>query len=345
MQPWLLLVSSACMVGAPSASTDSRSTPPPKPPAHIKHMTAFGYDAAQQAGWCTFGKSFNLSALVEGHAKHGIPGLYRIDCVGCQSIENGVGKWPKDPGFAAGVVCDRYAPGCGDATNRTQCPEIYHMCQKSRGDATNWDEQTLFLLNLAKPHLISGVLHGVYLGDELSASGHGDHPAPPQGWPAGFWPLDFNDLEKWIDLVRGFLDALAPARTAAGVTAPLELYYTSSDYCGSWPYIPRNLTLFSLDDYHPSWMYPSSSKCLAGGWPRPAGCQNETTGLWVYPQVNKDIFEPGRLGPNTKVLLVPPTWGSHHPCTSGPPSVWCTNQTYAEWLELNHGNFSFYTRE
>jgi hypothetical protein len=91
-------------------------------------------------------------------------------------------------------------------------------------------------------------------------------------------------------------------------------------------------------------MYPSSSKCLAGGWPRPAGCHNETTGLWVYPQVNKDIFEPGRLGPNTKVLLVPPTWGSHHPCTSGPPSVWCTNQTYAEWLELNHGNFSFYTQ-
>ena len=24
------------------------------------------------------------------------------------------------------------------------------------------------------------------------------------------------------------------------------------------PYIPRNLTLFSLDDYHPAWMYPSS---------------------------------------------------------------------------------------
>ena len=115
------------------------------------------------------------------------------------------------------------------------------MCEKSRGDATNWDEQTLFLLNLAKPHLISGVLRGVYLGDELAASGRGDHPAIKEA-------LDFDDLEAWIDLVRGFLDALAPAREAAGVNDDLILYYTSSDYCGSWPYIPRNLTHFSLDD-------------------------------------------------------------------------------------------------
>ena len=34
----------------------------------------------------------------------------------------------------------------------------------------------------------------------------------------------------------------------AGVKDELILYYTSSDWCGGWPRIPHNLTLFSLDD-------------------------------------------------------------------------------------------------
>ena len=92
----------------------------------------------------------------------------------------------------------------------------YFRCNKSKGDATNWDEQTLHLLSLAKPHLISGALVGVFLGDELSASGHGSHPTVKGA-------VTFHDLELWIDLVRGFLDALAPARRAAGVKDPLIL--------------------------------------------------------------------------------------------------------------------------
>jgi hypothetical protein len=130
---------------------------------------------------------------------------------------------------------------------------------------------------------------------------------------------------------------LADERRAAGTKKGLILYYTSSDYCGGWPYIPRNLTLISLDGYlHPSWMYPASHKCAVPGWPRPMGCDNETTGLWVYPRYNAAIFDPGRLGPNTKLLLVPPTYGSHTPCTGGKPSAWRTNQSYGEWLEHMH---------
>ena len=34
----------------------------------------------------------------------------------------------------------------------------------------------------------------------------------------------------------------------AGVKDEMILYYTSSDWCGGWPRIPHNLTLFSLDD-------------------------------------------------------------------------------------------------
>ena len=45
-----------------------------------------------------------------------------------------------------------------------------------------------------------------------------------------------------------------------------------------------------------------------------------------------------KLGPDTKLLVVPPAYGSRTPC-KGKPSVWCTSQNYAQWLELNRGNF------
>ena len=36
-------------------------------PAHIKIMTAVGYSAANQSGWSSFGKSFKLADLLDGH--------------------------------------------------------------------------------------------------------------------------------------------------------------------------------------------------------------------------------------------------------------------------------------
>jgi hypothetical protein len=33
-----------------------------------------------------------------------------------------------------------------------------------------------------------------------------------------------------------------------------------------------------------AWMYASSHACAKDGYPRPAGCENETAGLWVYPR-------------------------------------------------------------
>jgi len=69
-----LLLAALGLLAARSAS----QPPPPPVPAHITTMTAYGYNASAQAGWSTWGKSFNLSALIEGHAKHGLPGMYRI---------------------------------------------------------------------------------------------------------------------------------------------------------------------------------------------------------------------------------------------------------------------------
>lgn len=107
----------------------------------------------------------------------------------------------------------------------------------------------------------SGLFMPAFLGDELSAQGTGLAPHDPGA-------LSFRDIERWVDLVRGFLDEVAIPRAAAGVKGDLILYYTSSDYCMTWPYIPRNLTLFSVDDYHPSWMYalaasPTHLHCTA----------------------------------------------------------------------------------
>lgn len=106
-----------------SASTGGTAAAPPPVPSHIQIMSAYGYNSSAQAGWCSFGKSFNLSALLEGYEQHGLPGMYRIDCVGCQTIENGGGKYPPDPGFAAGVVCDhRNCTTCknGEAHSNTE---------------------------------------------------------------------------------------------------------------------------------------------------------------------------------------------------------------------------------
>ena len=333
-------VAASAAVSDTSAASAQRSVSVTVP-AHIKIMTAYGYDAPVQAGWSTFGKSFNLSALVEGHRAHGLPGMWRIDCIGCQNVAK--------PGFASGVICE---------VKQANGTKFKRMCSKVEGDSTDWDDQTRHLLVMAKPHLISGVLTGISLGDEIT--GHG---------PGGRSDIAamFADFEAWVDLVRGLLDEIAPARLATG-NAPPHLYllrtvnmhysprvtpnfgsiydmfvdrrryYTEADVVALWPHIPQNLTLFSMDDYHPAWMYASQHACAKGGFPRPAGCENETAGLWVYPRYNAAVFP--KLGPDTKLLVVPPVYGSRTPCKAK-PSVWCTPQTYEQWMELNRGNFTF----
>jgi hypothetical protein len=76
----------------------------------------------------------------------------------------------------------------------------------------------------------------------------------------------------------------------------------------------------------------------------PNSAPGKMDGLWVLPIYEREVFP--RLGNNTKLLVVPPAYGSRSNCTSNAAGagVWCTNQTYAQWLELNLGNLSFYKR-
>jgi hypothetical protein len=56
-----------------------------------------------------------------------------------------------------------------------------------------------------------------YLGDEISAQG-----------------VPFDDMERWIDLVAGFLQSLPPPPQTTG---EYMLYYTESDFACTWPVI------------------------------------------------------------------------------------------------------------
>ena len=111
--------------------------------------------------------------------------------------------------------------------------------------------------------------------------------------------MPFDDLQRYINLVRGILDTFAQERDSA--LEPLILYYCTSTYASLWPHIPRNLTHLALDDYSPRWMYGYN--------------------LWVKGAYEKFIFP--RMYDGLKLLVVPPTWGANETCRSK-PSVWCS---------------------
>lgn len=60
--------------------------------------------------------------------------------------------------------------------------------------------------------------------------------------------------------------------------------------------------------------------------------------LWIKPLVEQHVFP--KLGPHTKLLVVPPILASRAGFAS--PSVFCPNISYNQWLELDRGNMSFY---
>jgi hypothetical protein len=62
--------------------------------------------------------------------------------------------------------------------------------------------------------------------------------------------------------------------------------------------------------------------------------------LWVRVAYERVVFP--KPGPTTKLLVVPPTYESDHPCTAGAPSVFCTSQSLPEWVALNLNNLSYY---
>ena len=133
-------------------------------------------------------------------------------------------------------------------------PHLQHLCTALQGAG---------IFDAARPHLVAGVLRGVMIGDELTAQG-----------------LPFASLELLIDEI---------AAAMAGVPATSRtIYYNDSIFAATWPRIPHNLTLFSLDYYH-----------------GPATGRIGRTVMDLY-----DEYVLPKLGPNTKALFVPQAFGS-----------------------------------
>ena len=70
---------------------------------------------------------------------------------------------------------------------------------------------------------------------------------------------------------------------------------------------------------HPRWMYPG------------IGDVRDVYNEWLFP----------RLGPKTKVFVVPPTFGNTVGC-NGVNDQFCVNLTLPQWEELTLGNLSFF---
>jgi len=138
----------------------------------------------------------------------------------------------------------------------------------------------------------SGGKQGFFVGDELTAQG-----------------LPFADLEAVVNAVAASLAAHPELPATARI-----IYYNDSIFAAAWPYIPHNLTYFSLDYYHG----------LA------TGRVNET----VWDLYNLHVFP--KLGPATKVLFVPQAFGSAVDTRPG-----YTLATYEGWAL---GNLTEYIR-
>lgn len=81
LPPTLLWVSTLASLAVVSSSQGARVlVSAADVPPSLKHMSAYDYSAALQSNWSTFGKSGNLSELVEGWEQYRFPGMFRIDC-------------------------------------------------------------------------------------------------------------------------------------------------------------------------------------------------------------------------------------------------------------------------
>merc|ERR1719272_2772515 len=107
------------------------------------------------------------------------------------------------------------------------------------------------------------------------------------------------------------VDAVAASLASLGLP-DLIIWYNDSDNFHLWEGdIPHNLTVFSADFYHPKWMYPG------------IGDVRDVYNEWLFP----------KLGPETQVFVVPPTFGNTMGC-NGVNDQFCVNLTLSQWEVL-----------
>ena len=133
---------------------------------HVPHVPQWlsmfnpDFDAAGQHSFANLGMSGNIDELLSASKKYGMHGFLSI-------IEMGSGIWT--------------------------IPPSGHYNQNETGLQDGWQQNLTAVLTIAEPHLRSGVLAGIFLGDERCCSG-----------------IPFKNVTAVADVVRRFLNRTAP---------------------------------------------------------------------------------------------------------------------------------------
>ena len=197
MRPAFLAAATLLLEPPPSASSSSSE------PSVPQWLSMFNpdFDAAGQHSFANLGMSGDLSALVAAHETYGMKGMLSIQ---------GSGVWKATP---AG-----------------------HKNQNETGLLDGWKTNLSTVLAAAAPHLRSGALAGIFLGDERCCSG-----------------IPFTNVTAVADAVKLFLN-----HTASTALVYIDECSTPFDECqkanpsiACWgDKVPASIDVISLDLYH-----------------------------------------------------------------------------------------------
>ena len=237
------------------------------------------------ASWMNLGRSFELAALAAGHRVMGFPALWRLDLYGV--------PLPNNSNYAQGIMCLRGG--------------VSRACSRAAGDPSDMATAWASAWKAVKPYILNGTVNGIFVGDEVTAHG-----------------MPFEEYEQIIDTVAADLFTL---RGKTPHAVPLYLMCNEDGHASGWrgrkpvdptipkpwPYIPFNLTHFSMDWYHdPMRSCRSDSDCDVPGVGTIGWCIAAAAGDAGRCSNVRDLYE--QMYPvaaaHHRFLVYPPAYGS-----------------------------------
>jgi hypothetical protein len=234
------------------------------------------FDAAGQHSFANLGMSGNLTQLIEAHATFGMQGMLSIQ---------GSGVWKATPSG--------------------------HKNQNETGLLDGWEQSLSSALIAAEPHLRSGALAGIFLGDERCCSG-----------------IPFTNVTAVADAVKSFLNRTAPNALVYinECSTPFDECQKANPSIACWgPTVPASIDAISLDIYHHA------------GCDNYANCSDPASEVETARAfVNAHVVP--RMLPHQRLFIVPGTFGDWNESRSGPIAsqqggVVAKLNAYWEWAQ------------
>ena len=221
---------------------------------HIpRYLSMFNpdFDAVGQHSFANLGMSESLQALVEAHEQYGMKGFL--------SVQN-VGVW--------------------------KAVTTGHHNQNETGLEPCWRANLTSVLTTATPHLQSGAVAGIFLGDERCCSG-----------------IPFSNVSSVAGAVRAFLDRVAPHALVYlnECSTPFDDCQKYNPSLSCWgDSVPTSIDLISLDIYH-----------HAGSSTDNPATEADTAEQFVNAHVKP------KLNPHQRLFVVPGTFADWNQTRSG----------------------------